>query len=100
MMPILKKNILSIVCGVLVIAAVVVYFVWVSGSLYPSLDASAKQRKSQYDTLNNLLGKSRTMPVIDLKSTQPVPLPCFPTTEVIQQAKEVTTKLTGQSGQI
>jgi hypothetical protein len=100
MMPIIKKNILSIVCGVLVIAAVVVYFVWVSGSLYPDLEASAKQRKSQYDTLNNLLGKSRTMPVIDLKTTQPVPLPCFPTTEVIEQAKQVTTKLTGQSAQI
>jgi hypothetical protein len=100
MMPIIKKNILSIVCGVLVIAAVVVYFVWVSGSLYPDLEASAKQRKSQYDTLNNLLGKSRTMPVIDLKNTQPVPLPCFPTTEVIEQAKQVTTKLTGQSAQI
>jgi len=100
MMPIIKKNILSIVCGVLVIAAVVVYFVWVNGSLYPDLQASVNTRKSQYETLNNLLGKTRNLPVIELKTTQAVPLPCFPTTEVIQQAKQVTTKLTGQSAQI
>ena len=100
MKEILKKNILSIVCGVIVIAAVIVYFVWVSGSLYPELDAAAKERKSQYETLNNLLSKSRTLPVIELKSAEPVPLPVFPTVRVIEQAKQVTAELTKQSNRI
>src|SRR5689334_20967778 len=99
-MEIVKKNILSIICGVIVIAAVVVYFVWVSGSLYPDLEAAAKERKSQYETLNNLLGKTRNMPVIELKSSEPVPLPVFPTLPVIQHAKEVTGQLSAQSKQI
>ena len=99
-MEIVKKNILSIICGVIVIAAVVVYFVWVSGKLYPDLDAAARERKSQYETLNNLLGKTRNMPVIELKSSEPVPLPVFPTLPVIQHAKEVTSQLSAQSKQI
>lgn len=100
MKDILKKNILSIICGVVVIAAVIVYFVYVSGSLYPQLETAAKQRQSQYETLNNLLTKPRTLPVIELKSSEPVPLPIFPTLPVIEQAKQVTTQLTAQSQQI
>lgn len=99
-MEIVKKNIISIICGVVVLAAVVVYFVFVSGSMYPKLEADAKQRKAQYETLSNLLGKNRTLPVVELKTTEPVPLPAFPTLPIIEQAKQVTTKLTGQSQQI
>ena len=99
-MEIVKKNILSIVCGVIAIGAVVFYFVYVTGKLQPDLEAEAKQRKSQYDTLNNLLGKSRNLPVVDIKNTTPVPLPSFPTVDIIKQAKDVTSRLTGQSKQI
>lgn len=97
MKDILKKNILSIICGVVVIAAVVVYFVYVSGTLYPKLDQAAAQRKSQYETLNNLLNKERNLPVIDLKSSEPVKLPIYPTLPVIEHAKQVTGQLTGQA---
>lgn len=100
MMQIVKKNILSIICGVVVIIAVVFYFVFVSGKMYPDLEAAAKDRKSQYETLSNLLGKSRSLPVIELKTAEPVPLPVFPTLPVIEHAKQVTDTLTGQSKQI
>src|SRR5215213_8006716 len=98
-MEIIKKNILSIVCGVIVIAAVVAYFVFVTAKM-ADLATAAKERKSQYDTLNNLLGKQRLMPVTELKPTDPVPLPAFPTLPIIEQAKTVTAKLKGQSQQI
>jgi hypothetical protein len=98
-MEIVKKNILSIVCGVIIIGAVVAYFVFVTGKI-EDLDAAAKQRKSQYETLNNLIGKQRTLPVVELKTTTPVPLPVFPTLPVIEQAKQVTNSLTAQSKQI
>src|SRR4051812_863838 len=99
-MEIVKKNILSIVCGVIAIAAVVVYFVYVHGSLYPSLEEQAKGRQSNYDTLVNLMGKPRNLPVVKLDKADPVPLPGYPTIPVIEKAKEVTGKLTGQSAQI
>lgn len=99
-MEIVKKNILSIVCGVIVIAAVITYFVWVSGSLYPNLEREAAQRKSQYETLSGLLGKSRTLPVTELKTADPVPLPTFPTVRVIEQARRVTNKMKAQEAQI
>ena len=100
MKDILKKNILSIICGVVVIAAVVVHFVYVSGTLHPQLEAAANARKSQYETLNNLLNKQRTLPVIELKTSDPVALPVFPTLPVIEHAKQVTGQLTGQAKQI
>jgi len=99
-MEIVKKNILSIVCGVIAIAPVVVYFVYVHGSLYPSLEEQAKVRQSNYDTLVNLMGKPRNLPVVKLDKADPVPLPGYPTIPVIEKAKEVTGKLTGQSAQI
>jgi hypothetical protein len=98
-MAIVKKNILSIVCGVIVIGAVIAYFVFVTGKM-ADLETAAKQRKGQYDTLNNLLGKQRTLPVTELKTTTPVPLPVFPTLPIIERAKQVTTSLNGQSKQI
>ena len=75
-MEIVKKNILSIVCGVIVIGAMIAYFVFVTGKI-GDLEAAAKERKGQYDTLNNLLGKQRTLPVVELKTTTPVPLRFF-----------------------
>ena len=99
-MELVKKNIISIICGVIAIAAVVIYFVWVSGSLYPSLDAKAKERQSKYDTLVNLMGKTRNLPVIDLEKSEPVPLPAYPTVPVIEKAKQVTGLLSGQAKQI
>ena len=99
-MEIVKKNIVSIVCGVIAVAAVVVHFVWVSGSLYPKLDQDAKARQSNYDTLVNLMGKDRKLPVVSLKSSDPLPLPNYPTVPVIEKAKLVTTALSGQSKQI
>ena len=99
-MELVKKNIISIVCGVIALAAVVVYFVWVSGSLYPDLQTQAKSRQSNYDTLVNLMGKTRNLPVVSLKSSEPVPLPNYPTVPVIARAKEVTGTLSGQAKQI
>jgi hypothetical protein len=99
-MELVKKNIVSIVCGVIAIAAVVVYFVWVSGSLYPDLQAQAKTRQSNYDTLVNLMGKTRNLPVVSLKTSDPVPLPSYPTVPVIDKAKKVTGALSGQSKEI
>jgi hypothetical protein len=97
MMQIVKKNILSILCGVVVIIAVVVYFVYVSGTLYPGLEAAAKERQANYDQLAGLLSKSRTLPAVDFDKTEPVPLPAFPVELVIKRGQEAATDLKGQA---
>src|SRR2546423_12020993 len=98
-MEIVKKNILSIVCGLIAIAAVVAYFVYVNGSLYPDLQREAKSRETQYNTLVNLIGKNRNLPVVQLENADPTPLPTYPTAPVIDRARQITGKLTGQAQQ-
>lgn len=100
MMQIVKKNILSIVCGVIVIIALVVYFVFVSGSMYPQLETAANERKAAYEKLSGLLTKSRTLPAVDFEKTEPVPLPAFPVEQVIQQGQAAAKNLQGQAARI
>jgi hypothetical protein len=97
MMQIVKKNILSILCGVVVIIAVVVYFVYVSGSLYPNLEAAAKERQANYDKLAGLLTKTRTLPAVDFDKTEPVPMPAFPVELVIKRGQDAAKNLQGQA---
>jgi hypothetical protein len=103
MAQILKKNILSIVCGVVVLLAVVAYFVFVTG-LYTGadgLEAKAKERQAKYDQLQALVTKQRTLPVTDLSSgSTPVPLEVFPVREVIDKGTEITKQLKEQSAKI
>lgn len=99
MMPIIKKNILSILCGVVVLIAVIAYFAFVRGMFYgdDGLQKAADERKAQYDQLAGLLGKQRTLPVVSLTSTEPIPLPAYPTLPVIQAGEQVTKDLQAQA---
>lgn len=99
MMQILKKNILSIVCGVIVIGAVAAYFLFVRGYFWGDngLQKLADDRKGQYERLNGLLTKGRALPVVDLQKTDATPLAIFPNAEVIKAGKQLTQQLTGQS---
>src|ERR671912_358433 len=99
MMPIIKKNILSILCGVVVLIAVIAYFAFVRGMFYgdDGLQKAADERKAQYDRLAGLLGKQRTLPVVSLTSTEPVSLPAYPTFPVTQGGEQVTKALQAQA---
>ena len=103
MAQILKKNILSIVCGVVVLLAIVAYFVFVTG-LYTGeqgLEAKAKERQAKYDQLQGLITKSRTLPVVDLGSNATAAtLDVFPVREVIEKGTEITKQLKEQSKKI
>jgi hypothetical protein len=102
MAQVLKKNILSIVCGVVVIVAIAAYFFFVRG-LYDGsdgLEANAAKRKAQYDQLAGLISKQRTLPVVELNKTDPVPLDGFPVPAVIEKGTEVTKQLKDQSDKI
>jgi hypothetical protein len=103
MVQVLKKNILSVICGVVVVLAIVAYFVFVTGLYTGSdgLEAKAKERKSNFDTLQGLVTKQRTLPVVELNSSPTArPLEVFPTTEVIKVGEGITKQLKDQSSQI
>lgn len=102
MAQILKKNILSIVCGVVVLLAIAAYFLFVQG-LYTGdggLQAKAEERRSKYNQLNELITKSRKLPVVELETTEAADLTVFPTTEVIKLGTQITDRLKSQSDRI
>src|SRR5687767_6848001 len=102
MAQILKKNILSIVCGVVVLGAILAYFLFVT-DLYTGSDglqASAAARKAKYDQLQSLITKGRTLPVVELNSTEAKPLEIFPIPNAIKAGEEVTKQLQDQSKRI
>ena len=99
MADILKKNILSILCGVVVLIAVAAYFFFVTGLFHGdgSLEAKANERKEQYERLNTLVSKTRNLPLVDLETPNPVPMQVFPTEAVIQAGQQVTDQLKAQA---
>jgi hypothetical protein len=96
-MELVKKNIISVICGVVAIIAIVASFFPLGGyvaDLQKSLDTS----KSTYGTLDGLRTKSRTLPVTKLdEATTPAPLAIFPNPEVIEKAGAVVKEVEGQS---
>jgi hypothetical protein len=96
-MELVKKNIISVICGAVAIIAIVASFFPLGGyvaDLQKSLDTS----KSTYSTLDGLRTKSRTLPVTKLdEATTPAPLTIFPNPEVIEKAGAVVKQVEGQS---
>ena len=76
-MDIVKKNLLSIVCGVVVLAAVVAYFVLVSGE-EQKLQAHLQARKAVYDKLEQVRTQPRKRPVINPDDPAQEDLKVFP----------------------
>jgi hypothetical protein len=98
-MDIIKKNLVSIICGVIILMAIVALF-WPINGYYKQLQATATARKSVYQTLKSLLEKPRQLPIVSLDSTDPQPLGQFPTTLVIQQGTAVTQQVHAESDAI
>jgi len=97
-LEIIKKNMLSLICLVVAIIAVVAVF-WLQSSKFSALQAHLDQRKAEYDTLKGLADKlpQRKLPVIDPDTTEAKPLNQFPTERAIAVAQEVTGKMAEES---
>lgn len=96
---VLKNNILSIICGVVVIAALIVP-IWPMGGYRTELENRLTERTNVYSSLNTLRTKSRTLPVVDPDNTNPVPLDGFPNENVIAKGDEVKKGFETQSQQL
>src|SRR3954451_8365532 len=97
-MELVKKNMLSIICGAVVIVAIVVWLVPVRGML-ASQQAELESHKQQYDELEKLARKPHNEPSVDLPragSAAPAEnktLAGFPNTALVEQGAQVMQKV-------
>lgn len=96
MMDLVKKNIAIIICLVVVIAAIVADFIPLGG-FREDLRTKAAGRAGEYDAINSILTKARTLPSVDPTKPDPQSLDAFPTQAVIDAGKAVTDQLAGSS---
>ncbi len=81
-MEIVKKNLFSIIFGVIAILAVLTLF-WPISGLYGTLGKQLSDRISVGSSLAQLNNASRRMPLLSPDKTAPDPLPVYPRSEVI-----------------
>lgn len=101
-MELVKKNIASILCGVVVILALVALF-WPISGWVSTLQASVNNSKKNYaDKMQSLMTASRKLPItnpVDSTADQPA-LKQFPTEQVIKLGEEVKDQVQKQSQQM
>lgn len=90
-MDIVKKNIVSIVCGVIALLALIA-LVWPIGPMYESFRAELKEREKANAAVQALLRAERTRPNL-LGEDKHEPLGTFPSPAIIAQGHEVIGKL-------
>src|SRR3954447_23843779 len=95
-LAVMRKNLLSMICGLVALAAIIALF-WPISGYYQTLQTEADARKSTFTTLNGLLKKERTLPLLDPQVTEPQPLKQFPTETVINRGRLVTKAVHEQS---
>lgn len=96
-MELVKKNILSILCGVVALAAVAFYFIGVAPK-FGALHEEAAARAAKVDEFKQIQSAQRTLPA--LGEGQPKPLVIFPNKAAIGRVEQVVAQLHAQSQQI
>jgi hypothetical protein len=83
-MDIVKKNLFSIICGVIALVALVAVFVWPLNGYYDTLHSKVSSRAAIYSKVEGLMNKPRSLPVLDLSHPEAGRLTKFPSREVIK----------------
>jgi hypothetical protein len=94
-MDTVKKNIVSIILGVVAIAAAVAAFYPLGGKA-EALKEKVAQSKSQHDAVKSLLDKSRNKPSLRIGGSAEA-LGQFPSEAAIKRAQEATARLAAES---
>jgi hypothetical protein len=98
-MDIIKKNLFSIIFGVIAILAVGALF-WPISGLYTTLDTELQSRVEVSSQLDALVKQQRTMPVLSPEQTTPDPLNVFPIQPVYDAALNATKLVSAQAAQM
>jgi hypothetical protein len=98
-LEIVKKNLISIIAGVIAIAAIGVAFTTLASekeTLQKDLDA----RKAAYTSLDGLRTAQRTLPTVKLGDSAAEPLTKFPSLKIIEQGDVIVKELEKASKEI
>src|SRR5947199_8304675 len=97
-MEIVKKNIVSIIFGLIAILAIVASFVPMSGK-FEDLKTQLDKRKAKYEEAKQIIQKERELPVVVIGDTSAArtPLTVFPTPQITKMAQGYMDKLVSQS---
>ena len=98
-MEMVKKNIVSILCGVVAIAAIVAWF-WPVGGMFGQLQTELDERAAKYKEVEQLRTAERKLPSLVLEVGGQEPLTRFPNEKVIQVGEVATKALTEQSNRM
>jgi hypothetical protein len=99
-MDIVKKNLLSVICGVIALAALVAVFIWPLDGYFSELNTKAGQRAAKQQTIDGLLRKPRKMPVFDPDNPTEDTLTRFPSAAVIKLGANAQKGVSKQSTQM
>lgn len=95
-MEIVKKNWLSLVCGLVVILALVAAYTPL-GTQVQKLRAKMDHSAQTNSKMENLLNRRRTLPLVDPTKTKAAELPAFPSKTVIADGKKIVARIHDQS---
>lgn len=95
-MDIVKKNMWSIVCGVVAVLAVLSTYYPLGGKL-EELKGKLQTSVDEEQKIKSLINTNPNMPVVDPKSNEVKPLGMFPTEKVIELGKKVVGKVHTES---
>jgi hypothetical protein len=93
---VIKKNMVSIISGVIALLAVGALF-WPMSGLYADLETRLEARIAVSSSLESLAKQSRSMPLLSPDQTTPEPLNVFPTQPVIDAGVNATQQMTQQA---
>jgi hypothetical protein len=98
-MEIVKKNLISIICGVVALAAVVAVFVWPLDGFFETLKGKATARAQIVSKVTSLRNKPRVLPTIDPNpNTQKVQrLTNYPSSKIIAMGIEAQKAMHAES---
>lgn len=96
MKEILKKNILSIICVVVVIVAIVASFIPLGGYT-TELQGKLDKSKADHGALESLLNKTRNKPVVSPDASGTEPLGTFPNDAVNKEGERITKLVEAES---
>lgn len=98
-MEIVKKNLVSIICGVVALLAFVAIF-WPLGGYFSALQTQVDARKATNDTLTGLISKDRKLPIVDPVRIEQERLEQFPSKKAIEKGEEVTKQVADISNEM
>jgi hypothetical protein len=101
-MEIVKKNLVSIICGVVALAALVAAFVWPLDGYFTDLKARVDKRAALEKKVQALINKPRTLPVFTMDPSKPDGdrLTKFPSREIIRKGTDAQKQVRTQSDKV